>query len=179
MRDGLDHLARLRANLMPEKALQLSSQLRSVEARFEPIEDVIQRDGIWAQHAAGWLPRIRFLPTESDELYRHVDGFYRALVRLLYCDMAIRLFKNDRGRLPQELDELVPDFLRSVPRDPFSPRPLRYHPSQREFVLYSVGPDGHDDGGRASSTNDLPMNGEDLVLPAIYDATPAADGEGK
>jgi hypothetical protein len=52
------------------------------------------------------------------------------------------------GQLPETLDELVPDFLPSVPIDPNGGKPLRYHPnSDGTYLLYSVGENGVDDGG--------------------------------
>jgi hypothetical protein len=51
-------------------------------------------------------------------------------------------------KLPEYLDQLVPEFLPAVPLDPFDGRPLRYSPTGEGYVLYSVGPDKLDDGGR-------------------------------
>ena len=46
------------------------------------------------------------------------------------------------------LADLVPRFLAAVPTDPFNGAPLRYKRSEQGFIVYSIGPDGHDDGGR-------------------------------
>jgi hypothetical protein len=43
---------------------------------------------------------------------------------------------------------LVPDWLPAVPIDPYSGVPLVYRPTSSGHQLYSVGPDGVDDGGR-------------------------------
>ena len=43
---------------------------------------------------------------------------------------------------------LVPDFLPRVPLDPFSGRPLRLKRDGAGAVVYSVGRDLKDDGGR-------------------------------
>jgi len=54
--------------------------------------------------------------------------------------------------LPKKLDDLVPEFLESVPRDPFSGdrAPLRYRVnSDGSWLVYSVGPDMNDDAGVA------------------------------
>ncbi len=50
--------------------------------------------------------------------------------------------------LPENLNELVPQFLPTVLADPFDGQPLRYHRLAKGYVIYSVGQDGHDDGGR-------------------------------
>jgi len=49
---------------------------------------------------------------------------------------------------PDNLDNLVPDLLPRLPLDPFDGRPLRYRRLQSGFVLYSVGADLQDDGGK-------------------------------
>jgi hypothetical protein len=49
--------------------------------------------------------------------------------------------------LPATLQALVPAFLDSVPADPLSGRDLLYRADAGAYVVYSVGLDGHDDGG--------------------------------
>jgi hypothetical protein len=62
--------------------------------------------------------------------------------------VAVARFQRDHGdALPGALDELVPDYLDEVPSDPLSDGPLRYRLDLRSYVIYSVGPDGTDDGG--------------------------------
>jgi len=52
------------------------------------------------------------------------------------------------GGVPATLDELVPGQLRSVPRDPFATdKPLLLRRTDTDWTVYSVGPDGEDDGG--------------------------------
>jgi hypothetical protein len=57
-------------------------------------------------------------------------------------------YRLANGKLPATLDELVPRFLDHVPLDVCNGQPLIYHPAgDRDFVLYSVGWNGKDDGG--------------------------------
>ncbi|MFM9057698.1 MAG: hypothetical protein ACKOSQ_00980 [Planctomycetaceae bacterium] len=52
------------------------------------------------------------------------------------------------GTAPESLAALVPDRLLAVPRDPFTAdEPLRSKRSGDGWVVWSVGPDGEDDGG--------------------------------
>ncbi len=46
------------------------------------------------------------------------------------------------------LDDLVPDYLPEVPDDPFGGGPLVYRRTATGYLLYSVGRDQRDDGGR-------------------------------
>lgn len=64
--------------------------------------------------------------------------------------VALRRFQMAHGRLPDTLDELVPECLATAPVDPYAPDgQFRYisGPTMAEVVLYSVGRDGVDHGG--------------------------------
>ena len=64
--------------------------------------------------------------------------------------LAVERYRLARGKLPEALGQLVPDYLPAVPEDPFDGTPLRYRRTERGFVVYSVGEDGNDDGGKAA-----------------------------
>jgi hypothetical protein len=61
--------------------------------------------------------------------------------------LAAELFRRRQGRLPADLNELVPEFLPEVPLDRIDGRPLRYVVRDGDCVIYSVGENGVDDGG--------------------------------
>ena len=62
--------------------------------------------------------------------------------------IALELYRRKHGSWPQTLDELVPDLLPWVPVDRFDGAPLRYRLADGKPILYSVGSDRDDDGGR-------------------------------
>jgi len=61
--------------------------------------------------------------------------------------IGVERYRSARGQLPQGLDELTPEFLASVPADPFDAKPLRFRQRPVGFVVYSIGVDRTDDGG--------------------------------
>ena len=65
--------------------------------------------------------------------------------------LALAAFHADHHAWPDSLDALGPKYLLFLPEDPFSENPLLYHTTRAGFLLYSVGPNGKDDGG---STDD-------------------------
>jgi len=72
-----------------------------------------------------------------------------AFNRLLATELALRCYCAERSSgPPPRLEDLVPEYLAAVPEDPFSGRPLIYRPNRTKWLLYSVGPDGVDNGGR-------------------------------
>lgn len=71
-----------------------------------------------------------------------------AWTELATAALAVERYRLARGGLPETLDQLVPGYLAAVPADPFDGAPLRYKRVDRGFVVYSVGEDGRDDGGK-------------------------------
>lgn len=68
--------------------------------------------------------------------------------RLLLLSLALRAFQAERGRYPERLHELAPGYLRKLPADDFAPNgTFRYRRKASGYLLYSLGPDGMDDGG--------------------------------
>ena len=51
------------------------------------------------------------------------------------------------GEAPDALDRLAPEFWEQPPVDPFDGAPLRYHSDAAGYEVYSIGPDGIDQGG--------------------------------
>ncbi len=94
------------------------------------------------------------LPALAQELalgdqFRFPDRYRagKAELRCAIAALAAERFRHARGRWPESLDELVPDYLAKVPLDPFTAAPLRFRRLDDGLVIYSVGPDGSDDGG--------------------------------
>lgn len=59
---------------------------------------------------------------------------------------ACKIFKAKTGDFPIDISELVPHYLRTIPKDPFSGREFIYRRlAEGGFILYSVGDNGNDD----------------------------------
>jgi len=69
--------------------------------------------------------------------------------RMAACALAIRMYEWDHGLRPEQLKQLVSDYLPRVPIDPFDPDagPIRYLPDAMPARLYSVGLNESDDNG--------------------------------
>ncbi|MGA2686236.1 MAG: hypothetical protein ABSF51_14425 [Verrucomicrobiota bacterium] len=93
-----------------------------------------------------FLLSATFLPSTGIILKREAE--FATKLHLTVTALAIERFRSAHGRLPENLNELVPQFLSGLPVDPFDGQPLRYHRLAKGYVIYSVGADGHDDGGR-------------------------------
>jgi hypothetical protein len=74
-------------------------------------------------------------------------------LRLLTVELALRCHRSEKGHGPAQLEQLIPAYLSRVPLDPFSGRGLIYRASGTNWLLYSVGPDGVDDGGKPANAS--------------------------
>ena len=65
--------------------------------------------------------------------------------------LACHLHLLDHNTYPSKHADLVPAYLPSIPTDIYTEKPLRYllDPASNSMVVYSVGPDGKDNRGRA------------------------------
>jgi hypothetical protein len=93
--------------------------------------------------------------------------------------IALKRFQMRYGRLPTNLEALVPEFLPGVPYDYMGARPMSYRlNADGSYVLYSVGEDGKDDGGDPSGGPSGMWTGLDAVWPMPcppHQSRPAVD----
>jgi|GEM_PF-3023421 len=95
--------------------------------------------------------------------------------------LALERFKAAAGQYPATLEELVPTYLSTLPLDPMVRGPLGYKriamdSEGREYLLYSVGLDGVDNGGvgpQADSSNSF--RGGSPGKPEFFLAKPGED----
>ncbi len=92
---------------------------------------------------------VPFVPDRLDwgvaAIYTHRPKVAR--MRCLRVLLAVERYRLQTGAWPAKLEELTPGLLKEVPLDPFDGKPLRYRRFSEGIIVYSVGPDGNDDGG--------------------------------
>lgn len=141
--------------LSSDKAFYLSLMGRLVAAARQPWPQAIQQAG-QVDHelyrvCGGGPGRVRYLITSlllSGET--NVFGATgRGIAQRETADatIAIELYRQAHGRLPEQLPDLMPQYLPKMPQDPFSGQSLRYVLQAEHYLVYSVGVDGVDSGG--------------------------------
>jgi hypothetical protein len=76
--------------------------------------------------------------------------------------VAAERYRKEHGRWPENMAALVTaGLLKEVPTDPFDGQPLRWRRLPKGIVVYSVGPDGKDNGGNINRANPVAV-GTDL-----------------
>ena len=93
-------------------------------------------------------PIGKVLLTISAAKFGHlVEGKFKidARCNLAKLLLALRAYYADTNSLPNNLDQLVPNYISKIPKDPFDDKELEY--SKFKKIIYSVGSDMKDDQG--------------------------------
>ena len=67
---------------------------------------------------------------------------------LIRIGFALAEYRADHGSYPPKLSDLTPKYVAQVPKDIFTAADLHYRQEGTGYVLYSVGCNGKDDGGK-------------------------------
>jgi hypothetical protein len=84
--------------------------------------------------------------------------------RNLRVAFALACYRREHGRYPDKLDALAPAYLKDVPQDIFSDEALIYRPKGKGYLLYSIGVNERDDGGRGYA-DDPPADDLNVRIP--------------
>jgi len=94
------------------------------------------------------LDVMRDMMTFTFRLSQASQAEVEASVDLTRIGLLIEDHHHRHGTYPERLSALAGDLGGAVPLDPFFGNPYRYRPSEDGFLLYSVGANGTDDGGK-------------------------------
>ncbi len=146
------------SNVLPTQAFLMRCRLsgkRTIMANYTRYMDESITDARKPYAAHPSAPTVPSDPVDQFLLpaftgVRLIEAKADAENALLLVTLALRAYRLDHGAYPASLAALTPAYLPSVPADPFAASgPLRYKRTGAGYVLYSVGPDGKDDGGAA------------------------------
>ena len=103
------------------------------------------------------------LPTLSGAL--RAEARSQARHRAAQAAVAATRMRLKTGSLPENLARLVPGAFPAPPLDLFtSGQPLQYRLTDNALLIYSVGPNGVDDGGPSGPEADGPSSNDDIGL---------------
>jgi len=162
--------------------------------------DRYRRVAAWAEEQpTGWptvARRLAEIDIESDSGRRHgfvtrqllqgVDQAFQTQVRVDALHRAATvLVAATRHRLatgndPTTIEELVPTELPRVPLDPFTKTALlRWRSTPGQIVVWSVGPDGEDQGGAATLPGSPDGGNDDVYMRVVFPGAAGDEGEGE
>jgi hypothetical protein len=99
------------------------------------------------------MPAVRKVQQADDRARQTADNVMVAF--------ALAWYQREHGRYPEKLESLAPKYLAKVPQDRFSGKALIYRPTDKSYLLYSVGPNGKDEGGQGY--NDMPPGDDQSI----------------
>ncbi len=114
--------------------------------RFRQMDNEIQQLSFLHMMIKMVTPALTRVAELDLRLQAHLD--------LARAALAVERYRLATGKVPEKLEELVPQYLEQVPIDPFDNQPIRYQRTQPGYLLYSVDTDGQDNGGRERSEKD-------------------------
>ncbi|HEX2475890.1 MAG TPA: hypothetical protein VHK01_14155 [Lacipirellulaceae bacterium] len=165
------------AHLEADACGEMLAALDEVDQSREPLENVFHRERIYAENAWGWFGHLLVLLHDMSNTYREAHwattqatNRITAVRHLLKAEIALRKYRLETGRLPSQLNDLVPDYMSTLPTDPYDPNggALRYAPTADGYVLYSVGYDRDDDGGRPTPRESGLLDDGDIRLDSWF-----------
>ncbi|MEZ6145806.1 MAG: hypothetical protein R3B91_10410 [Planctomycetaceae bacterium] len=146
----------------------LSTRLRDLNAIWERRETKMLTDEIDKAHALLFGLRSALKESAANIVVlftapavdRVVIAEEESKLRMQLVDTGYALaeYRAETGSFPDSLESLVPEQLDELPIDPYSDELYRYKRTDGGFLLWSVGPDGFDDGGKDhSGFDDIPF----------------------
>ena len=175
-RRAVDGLNRLQSSLSDADCRRALVTLEAVAARRERFSEVWKRDQrVIRQTDRRWFG-VRGLFARA-LLFRQMRNIRRKMqpsfaraeaeLDLMMVELALRRCFLDIGSYPRTLNDLSEKYLKAIPKDPFSNKGFVYRLQNTGYLLYSVGPNGKDDGGMPlSESKDKNVLDGDLVRRA-------------
>jgi hypothetical protein len=151
---GESPLSKIAPKLNPEEARSVMVELEKIDSDRVTWDEIRRNENRFVRHelSKSFSPIIWVTSAWQDRRTRkRAEMRHKRVVahlRLLTAELGVRCYRSGEGRVPTSLEQLVPKYLRRVPSDPFSAQPLVYRSQGTNWLLYSVGEDGLDDGGK-------------------------------
>jgi hypothetical protein len=138
-----------------EHPLFLSLMNRHIEAASLPLHQqaAAERDIEAQVKSLGWNARLTRLLLPAVGKFGEATRRTHANLRCLLVAVAAERYRRAQGRWLAAPADLVPQFVAAVPLDPYDGKPLRIRALPDGVVVYSIGPDGTDDGGHIDRDN--------------------------
>jgi len=152
--EGVFAVQQIRDRLSRAQCLAAVARIEALEAAAEPLAAFIRRERVWQHHAHGWHGRLYALLSSLGDQRARINqqqSFLteQAKTRLFKAHLWLRAYLSEHDDLPDSWRQAMDAGLPPLPVDPWDPAggPLRYRRQGKSYLLYSIGPNGIDDGG--------------------------------
>jgi hypothetical protein len=164
----LEHELKMKPSAIAEDNARIDTYFRDLLAFDRPVSQWSSKQPdpmkIWNGRVYSRIALMFIPPAEAT-----VQAQARAALgpRAAECLVALRLWKSHSNDVPSDLETVIKAAgLPRVPIDPYSGEPLHMAIIDSEPVIYSIGKDGRDDGGRIDSNGDRKPGDQTFRLPA-------------
>jgi hypothetical protein len=173
LRLGGGHLPTLVENALIYRVFLLTDDLTAYRQVMRELQRLAARPYYeshqgWEEYALSWRTDRRGLMTRlitpATQHFATMAPEGDALHHLARLALAMTACRAKKGKYPDQLQELVPEFLSAIPLDPFDGQPLRTKRDEKGILLYSVGPNLKDDGGALPRDRQRRMQEGDIVF---------------
>jgi hypothetical protein len=128
---GTAAMERLALTLDAKQCREAAIALESCEARRAPTEAIWAQERKWARRAYGLREQIARLVMfkslkRSEQIWLAKVKAHQTRVRVLLLQLAARAYELDKGERPKRLADLVPAYLKNIPRDPLTGTNMAY-----------------------------------------------------
>ena len=128
------HLTNLVQHLDAKSCRETAATLEALDSQRQTWNEFMQQENDWSRRT---FPGIRYgivrlmthkslLPAQAAASRKLKQQQTRT--RQLLIDLAARAYELDKGKPPASFDNLVPDYLKAIPQDPFTGTNMVYSP---------------------------------------------------
>ena len=116
-------LAALTGSLDAQQCREMARDLEAIDAKEEPPETVLLEEKNWSRRMFGWKGELQALI--ADKLMRPVRTNLLKKARgatlsrrQMIVGFAARVYELEKGKRPEKIADLVPGYLKAIPKDP-------------------------------------------------------------
>ena len=111
----------------------VARELEKIDADEDPVEQTLQQEARWARKVGGMSGQIEMLidhksVQQTRDRFTAKEQNHLRLIRQTTLSFAARAYNLDKGKPPATAADLVPDYLKAVPKDPTTGRDLSLGP---------------------------------------------------
>lgn len=122
-------------------------------------------DGLVFTRVAGNLVTGLLMPAFSQAQF--AEDQLEAQRELVRIAVALERYRQAHRKFPAKLKYLQPRFLKTIPTDHFIEKPFHYKRTKTGYLLYSVGPNMKDEGGKTPDPDSFSSDDPDDIVVRI------------
>jgi|SRR3984885_12393308 len=130
---GVQQLQKITGDLDLKSCRETAATLETLRAQRQTWDEIMQQENAWSRRTFGLCGQVLKLLYHSrikHNLQRAIETINSTQKQenLLLTDLAARAYELDKGKPPASLGDLVPDYLKTIPQDPFTGTNTVYSP---------------------------------------------------